>query len=69
MRPRQLLHTSGLALLPAVHVSSDEPIKATDEHTHSVNSRPTVSTAPNEAFPRPVTGQDRAPGQHFHTED
>ena len=29
----KLLHTSDLALLPAVHVSSDEPSKATDEHT------------------------------------
>jgi len=35
MRPRQTRFTaSGLALLPAVHVFSDEPFKATDEHTH-----------------------------------
>ncbi|MGE8146960.1 hypothetical protein ACQKP7_17440, partial [Pseudomonas frederiksbergensis] len=34
-RPRQTCFTaSDLALLPAVHVFSDEPSKATDEHTH-----------------------------------
>ena len=33
MRPRQKLHTSDLAYKPAVHVFTDEPSKATDEHT------------------------------------
>jgi len=40
MRLRQICFTaSDLALLPAVHVFSDEPFKATDEHTHWFLSR------------------------------
>ncbi|SDV11151.1 hypothetical protein SAMN05216202_5196 [Pseudomonas mucidolens] len=56
----KLLHTSDLALLPAVHVSSDEPIKATDEHTLIFRQAINRSTVPDTELPRPslaVTGR------------
>ena len=48
--------------MPAVHVSSDEPNKATDEHTYSSNRRSTVSAVPIDAFPRLPLAKTGRPG-------
>jgi len=64
MRPRQTRFTaSGLALLPAVHVFSDEPFKATDEHTHWFlfrrSAQGTCLRARFMSYPRPITSRQR----------
>ena len=69
MRPRQKLHTSDLAYTPAVHVFTDEPFKATDEHTPLIFLKDDQPKAFLPcllmSYPRPAIGQCRTQSVTF----